>query len=106
MAVHARLSSMRAWMLNQTIRQGLGDTRNRPRNALADVLTQPDHSVGRDSAAMFPAFWVEKKHYSKANSRADSKAFPHRFLRKSNNCWGISKLSCKLQVNQIEEGIN
>jgi hypothetical protein len=81
-AVQARLNSNRAWMLNQTIRQLLDNACNRPRDTLADVLAQPAQTVGRDSAAMFPAFWVEKKHQSKANTsntRADCKTFRHRF---------------------------
>jgi hypothetical protein len=87
-------------MLNQTIRQLLDNACNRPRDTLADVLAQPAQTVGRDSAAMFPAFWVEKKHQSKANTsntRADCKTFSHRFLRET--CWGISKLNMQTPGN-------
>jgi hypothetical protein len=68
-------------MLNQTIRQRSDNARNRPRDTLANMLAQPRHTVGRDSAAMFPAFGVEKKHQPKANTSSDCKTFIHRFHR-------------------------
>ena len=82
---------MRAWTLYKTIPQHLNNARNRPCNALADVLAQPGHRVGGDSAAMLSAFWIEKKHQSKADTRADSKTFLHNLLREK--LLGISKLS-------------
>jgi hypothetical protein len=72
----------RAWKLKQPVHRHLKNARDRPRDTLANVLAQPGKCVPRDTAAMFPARGVKKKHQCHANTRANSKTFLHRFLRK------------------------
>ncbi len=77
-AIQARLKSNAR--PEDQLDQLLENAFDRPGNALADVLSQPPESVGRNSAAMSPAFRVEKEHQAKPDTRADSKTFLHHFL--------------------------